>query len=290
MAYLLDISPDVERIRKVVHKRLLEPKQREKAEKNLESMLLTLHTGDYVVLDPEPPAPVEEGEADQPPETDNSKPAPGSLGALMLEQLGAARAGFDDQAKDAVSERDAYRPVTATPTEKLSRLLGFRSINPLYGDFVIQHIGKADECERLQLLESVLGVPGSLMRSVRVPNPDRMPAGPLANEYLNSELLTRGLATQAEIVRQEEDDGRFIPFEDRVFVLSLAEKLLRLFHGDFPEVRDVVMDPVWIAGELLNCGGDFNKYVTSNDLTKHTDDDDDDGDDDDTLERPRDVE
>ncbi|MAG94028.1 MAG: helicase, partial [Planctomycetaceae bacterium] len=121
---------------------------------------------------------------------------------------------------------------------------------------------------RLQLLESVLGVPGSLMRSVRVPNPDRMPPGPLANEHLNSELLTRGLATQAEIVRQEEDDGRFIPFEDRVFVLSLAEKLKRLFQGDFPEVRDVVMDPVWIAGELLNCGGDFNKYVTSNDLTK----------------------
>ena len=51
-------------------------------------------------------------------------------------------------------------------------------------------------------------------------------------------------------------------------MLTLAEKLRRLFDYDFPGVHDLRSTPVWAAGELLQFGGDFNKYVTSKALQK----------------------
>ena len=51
-------------------------------------------------------------------------------------------------------------------------------------------------------------------------------------------------------------------------MLTLAEKLRRLFDYDFPGVHDLRTSPVWAAGELLQFGGDFNKYVTSKSLQK----------------------
>ena len=50
--------------------------------------------------------------------------------------------------------------------------------------------------------------------------------------------------------------------------LTLGDKLRRLFDYDFPGVRDVNTTPVWAAGELLEYGGDFNKYITSKALHK----------------------
>src|SRR6185437_3428132 len=62
-----------------------------------------------------------------------------------------------------------YSPRLAHPTETLPRLLPFRSVNPLYGAFLIEQLGIADRTERLQALESVLGVPGPVLRYVRPP-------------------------------------------------------------------------------------------------------------------------
>ena len=53
-----------------------------------------------------------------------------------------------------------------------------------------------------------------------------------------------------------------------MWVLTLADKLRRLFDYDFPGVHDLRVSPVWAAGELLEFGGDFNKYVTSKSLQK----------------------
>jgi len=41
-----------------------------------------------------------------------------------------------------------------------------------------------------------------------------------------------------------------------------------LFRYDFPDVTDVKITPVWAAGEILEFGGDFNKYITSKSLQK----------------------
>ena len=53
-----------------------------------------------------------------------------------------------------------------------------------------------------------------------------------------------------------------------MWVLTLADKLRRLFDYDFAGVHDLRTSPVWAAGELLQFGGDFNKYVTSKALQK----------------------
>jgi superfamily II RNA helicase len=56
LAYLLKVSPDVEKIRSVVRKRLLDQPRVEAGMTQLTRMLLTLHEKGFVKLDPEPPA------------------------------------------------------------------------------------------------------------------------------------------------------------------------------------------------------------------------------------------
>ena len=107
-------------------------------------MLLTLADGGFVTLDPPPPA----AKPERP-----TTPAAPSL--MPLSRL-------------------------ATPTPALDNLLVFRSVHPLYGAFLLDHLGIADRDERLQALESVLEMPRPLLRYVRVPLPDDLPPGPLA--------------------------------------------------------------------------------------------------------------
>jgi len=170
--------------------------------------------------------------------------------------------------------RDEYKPELAYATEKLSDLLKFRGVNPIYGLFLIEHLGLANREERIQALESVLELPTSIGPQVRVPKPDELPPGPLATQRLDPLLLQLGLATEEEIsweanqVQREEQRGKINVYEeDRVFVLTLAEKLRRLFDHEDPDVQ-VRTNAVWAAGEVLAFNGDFNKYVTSKSLQK----------------------
>ncbi len=174
-------------------------------------------------------------------------------------------------------EVEEYRPVRAVPTETLGDLVQLRSVNPLFGVFVANHLAVADEEERILAMESMLEVPGTVARFTRVPRLDEMPAGTLATTVLDPELLQRGLATSEEIAGSQETDendgkdrgfGRVMFDEPRVWPLTLGEKLLRLFRDDFSRVDDVRVTPVWIAGELLQFGGDFDAYVTARKLQK----------------------
>lgn len=160
-----------------------------------------------------------------------------------------------------------YQATLATPTPALDTLLVFRSVHPLYGAFLLQHLGIADRNERLQALESVLEMPKPLLRYVRVPFEDQLPPGPLATTRLDAELIRRGLmlAPLPPAADEEEDD------EDDEFVERppvLADKLRLLYDATHPEAGDVVTLPVWAAGELLRHGGNFNLYVRARDLVK----------------------
>ncbi|MFG0333644.1 MAG: helicase, partial [Maioricimonas sp. JB049] len=57
-------------------------------------------------------------------------------------------------------------------------------------------------------------------------------------------------------------------FRERKWALPLADKLLMLFRHEYPDVRDVRTTPVWVVGDLLHFGGDFNKYISGRDLAK----------------------
>ncbi len=90
---------------------------------------------------------------------------------------------------------------------------------------------------------------------MRVPPLDQLPAGPLATTRLDNQLLELGLATQAELVglTEEEDEerrqrGGFAELPPRI--LTIGEKLRRLFNYDFPRVHDVFTQP---CGSLAKC-------------------------------------
>ncbi|HID24242.1 MAG TPA: helicase, partial [Planctomycetaceae bacterium] len=57
LAYLLKVSPEVDRLKAFCRKRLMEPKRLERGQKELIHMLMTLWAAGYVDLEPAPPAP-----------------------------------------------------------------------------------------------------------------------------------------------------------------------------------------------------------------------------------------
>ena len=162
-----------------------------------------------------------------------------------------------------------YFPETATPTADLDKLMVFRSVNPMYGAYLLQHLGLADACERVQILESLLEIPGSMMRQVRVPWPQDLPPGPLGLERIHGELISRGLATLEQLnpaAAPPQDEE--IPFEERKWPIPLGDQMRMLFDSDYPGIRETPIRAVWIVGDLQFFNYDFQKYVTSRDLTK----------------------
>ncbi len=168
-----------------------------------------------------------------------------------------------------LAEGETYVVARATPTPKLDEMLVFRSIHPLYGAFLLPLLAKGDRNERIQILESVLEVPRAVLRNLRVPTPDQLPAGPLANTFLDQELIQRGLVSSEQVApptEDDEDDDGWRRDEERP--PTLAEKVKLYFEALNPEVTDVVTQSVWGAGELLSYGGNFTKFVQSRDLIK----------------------
>jgi len=235
------------------------------------------------------PSPHEGGEAtetaasndenDVPEETmpGDSQPAQLTTSLKMLLEAQGVSVGSGSKKKDdnaprlitrgEIAEDDDYSPERAYATEKLGDLLTFKSINPLYGTFLLDVLPHVTPAERLQVLESVLEFPGSLVRSLRIPRADVLPPGVFTREFLNPEMLRRGLASTEEL-GEPGPDWFDLPPEERVWPLTFPEKLLRLFYNEYPGVSDIRLLSVWAAGALLEFGGDFNKLVTTKKIAR----------------------
>ncbi|MSQ95839.1 MAG: DEAD/DEAH box helicase [Gemmataceae bacterium] len=262
LAYLLKISPDVSLIRTVIRKRLMDEGRIKAQDAQLDLMLLTLCRAGYVTLLPEPPKAV--GQDSNPvleAAATGSESRPTKTEEMLLKALGAT-------IQPTTAER--YQVTLATPTEKLDQLLVFRSVHPLYAAFLLQHLGVADRNERLQAFESVLEVPRSVLRYVRVPWQEDLPPGPLATTRLDTDLIARGLMiVKPPPAEGEEEDDDWSPWQEREQrPPTLSEKLRLLFDAIYPDVGDVTTQAVWAAGELLRFGGNFNKFVQARDLVK----------------------
>lgn len=305
LAYLLEKNPEVSPLRELVARRLLDPKQLEEAQKQLNRMLITLWTAGYVELDPKPVPKLNVAPGDAVANSGRSNdagptlssPPPGLFGHLLTSTSTSSESSDDDvdddddesspadnpqtnDSEDAAArgfDVDNYRPRLATPTKALPLLIQLRSINPLYGVYLADQLAIADPQERMMAFESVLEVPGNVARLVRVPSYDQIPAGTLATTRLDPRLLQLGLATPEELGSPKEEPeeevrnrgfGRVMFDEPKVWPLTLGEKIYRLFQSDFPRVHDVHVRPVWIAGELLEFGGDFNAFITARKLQK----------------------
>lgn len=274
LAYMLQLSPDVEHVRQLVRKRLMDPKRLDLAERHLHHMLRTLHTAGVLRLEPEPPPPIPveaTNSAGSSAETPPAAAKPSAFAQAMLAALKAQHAatGTGPIPVDLGPPADAgaleYRPLFAHPTPRMADFFIFRSVNPLYALFLIDKFALADDNERLQALESVLELPRSLLRSVRVPNPDRMPPGPLAREYLDTEVVRRGLIPAGDLYPPWDPD---IPFEERKYPPALGEKLRILFESEYPNVHGVFVQPVWAAGDFLEFDCNFDNYISGRQLAK----------------------
>ena len=184
-------------------------------------------------------------------------------------------ASFSDEIRDQIAS--SYQAARAYPTPKLKTISALRGVNQVYGAFLLEQLGLADRGERLQAFESLLEIPNTVARYLRVPRQDVLPRGRLATERLDQELLSLGLATTDELVmpseeeeeRKREERRRFGDYmEERVYTLPFADKLRRLFDFRYPGVN-LRMIPVWAAGDLLlDDKGDFNNYILSKNLQK----------------------
>lgn len=298
LAYLLDANPAVEPIRQVMRRRLMDQQTVDGELKRLTKMLVTLAQMGVVKLDPPPPQSwknavkpagvtlAAEAKEDEDESTDAAEepakeaPAvrvkPPTVSELMAklklgEQGGllAAIAGEGKgrgSAKPAPPQVEPYDPVTATPTEKLKQLMIFRAVHPLYGLFLMNYLGKAEDNELVQILESLLEMPGSVAKSLRVPWPDQMPPGKLSVEVIDPAIFTAGLATQEDLYPQADQSD--LPPELRKYPVPLAQKMRMLFENEIDHAGGLFVTPVWAVGDLLEHGGDFDKFVRARDIVK----------------------
>ncbi|MGB0767323.1 MAG: DEAD/DEAH box helicase [Phycisphaeraceae bacterium] len=278
VGYMLDASEDLSRLQDAVSKRLLPPNKIEAQQKLLKRMLVTLHDGEFIELDPAPPTQHEARDESSRVREDDEAIADDPADMLASLSLGTGIVEETHQSKKIEQQKTAdgppesagskrladYEPKTGKATDKLDELLIFRAVNPLYGSFLLEHLGLADEIEQLQVLESLLEMPGSVARRVRVPPLDRLPPGSLALEVVDPELIQRGLATQEELYPQNQDD---LPPHERMYPPPLADKLATLFEGSVDCTGHNPIRPVWAAGPLLyDFNGDFHAFISSREL------------------------
>src|SRR5205085_1395830 len=115
------------------------------------------------------------------------------MGRLTLGDVARPGAAVNAAIKAALAHPEPYDVITATPTPRLKQLMVFRAVHPLYGMYLMDYLAKADESELIQILESLLEMPGSVAKSVRVPWPGELPPGPLATQIVDPAILTSGL-------------------------------------------------------------------------------------------------
>ncbi|MDO4584829.1 MAG: DEAD/DEAH box helicase [Planctomycetia bacterium] len=216
---------------------------------------------------PEPPVvPNAENLAEKLPEKTPEKPVETEKPYVFVQGIAVMRSELKPQ-EEAQPE---YLPQRAIPLPALERMAQMRSVHPIYADFLMPLLLRADREERLQAWESLLELPSSLGPAVRVPFQSDLPRGRLAVGFLDEKLLELGLALPEELVEQtpEERRKRRDALLEPIYTIPFAEKLFRLFQHEYPLVSDVRIWPVWCAGELLKFNGKFNAYITAKGLQK----------------------
>jgi hypothetical protein len=284
LGFLLEADPNVEPIRDVIRRRLMDAAGVDVEQKRLTRMLVTLQQVGVVTLNPPPPAawqravtpsalsaaPVADPDSISNPPGDDEEEVPSSradlLGRLKLGGGGDATPAGKPAPKPASPTLEAYEPLTATPTDKLRQLMSFRAVHPMYGLYLLDHLARANDAELIQILESLLEMPGSVAKLLRVPRPGVLPSGPLTTDFVDPAILTRGLASHDDMYPA--DDQSDLPPELRKYPIPLAEKMKMLFESEVDHAGGLTVNPVWAVGDLLAHGGGFDAFVRSRDLLK----------------------
>jgi superfamily II DNA/RNA helicase len=288
LAYLLEADSSVERVREVVRRRLMDVPTVEGELKRLTRMLVTLSQLDIIELDPPPPEewsnavkparptvapPAAEGDEDEP-----ATPAtPGPAGfADLVGRLKLGSASLESPRKSsepaarttapAAPMLAAYDPVRAVVRPRLSQLTTFRAVHPLYGMYLLNYLGRADDVELVQVMESLLEIPGTVARFLRVPRPEDLPPGRLTLDEIDALVLTRGIIAGEDLYPPADQSDT--PPELRKYPIPLGDKLRLLFESEVDHAGGLFVTPVWAAGDFLMRGGSFDAYIRARDLTR----------------------
>jgi hypothetical protein len=153
--------------------------------------------------------------------------------------------------------------------DSIHRLLNFRSVDPLYGMFLVEQLVRSDLTEKTLALESVLQVPPTIERHVRIPAD--LPPGPLQTEVLGPLLIQMGAVaakvdTGAADNPSAEDD--FWGQEEEERPPTFPEMLKIVFESRLPAPEPVFVQPKWIGGSVAQMDNDFYRFVKSHDLVK----------------------
>lgn len=156
---------------------------------------------------------------------------------------------------------------SVTLDDSIERLTNYRSVDPLYGEFLSERLTYADETEKLLALESVLELPWPIVKKARIPR-DRE-QGPLESEILRPQLIAMGVKVDWPEPDEEEEFDPWATEEDMYKRPPEYPEMLKLVFDDLlPAPENVPVQPKYIAASAIEYKGEFYKMVKGHDLVK----------------------
>ncbi|MCK4341473.1 MAG: DEAD/DEAH box helicase [Phycisphaerae bacterium] len=165
-----------------------------------------------------------------------------------------------------------------TLDESIYRLLNYRSVDPLFGDFLAEQLTRSNFDEKILALEAVLEVPPPILRHCRIP--EDMPKGPLQEQILEPLLISMGVKLAEDFAREREEQeaergGRrwLDPWEreteeEKEYPPTFPKMLKIAFEAKLTEPEPALVQPKWIAGDAFARDGEFFKCVKALNLIK----------------------
>ena len=155
--------------------------------------------------------------------------------------------------------------------ERIEELLGFRSVNPLFGNWVAKQLAPASDTEKLLVLESLLDLPWRVVRKCEPPM--EMEPGPLETNVFAPLMIALGIVvapTPASEAEKEKERFHSWDRDDEVEKPpTFPEMLVHGFQAELPLPEDLRAQTKWVAGGVADAGNDFARFVASRDLGKN---------------------
>ncbi len=157
-----------------------------------------------------------------------------------------------------------------TLDDSIFRLLNYRSVDPLFGDFLVERLAYADTNEKILALEAVLQVPPVILRHVTIP--DTLPKGRLQTDYLEPLMIQMGIVlAQPQQPEEEDQPRRWVDQweeEEEEPPPTFPDMLKIDFESRLAAPEPALVQPKWIAGDAFARDCEFFKSVKALHLMK----------------------
>lgn len=158
-----------------------------------------------------------------------------------------------------------------TLADSIHHLLNYRSVDPLFGEYLADRLAQSSLDEKVLALEALLFVPPPILRHVRIP--DDLPKGPLQEQILEPLMISMGIKL-AEPQPEDEQEGqprRWVDAwetDDEEPPPTFPDMLKIAFEATLQAPEPALVQPKWIAGDAFARDGEFFKSVKALNLIK----------------------